>query len=290
MIVFSVGKNSKKVAYLGPEKTFTEIATKELFPFCELIPIQPIRKVVLAVEKDLAEYGVVPLENFYNGEVRETLDSLIDMKYTHIINETSLSIVHCLGALKEHETIEQILSKDQALEQCSRYICTYYPNAQTISLNSTAQAVEEIAFKKLKNAGAIANKSALEKYGLELIEEDICPNNKTRFVILGKKGNGSTGNDKTLLVIHPTVKDKPGVLEKCLGVFSKREINLEYIQSRPDGKDGYYFYIEINGHKEDEKVINSIFELKNFLDPENIYENTLIVLGSYENTNWKSER
>ncbi len=287
MVVFSYENISNKVAYLGPEKTFTQSAAKKLFPFNELVALQPIRKVVLAVEEDSAKYGVVPLENFYNGEVRETLDSLIDMKYTKIIKETSLSIVHCLGALRGHGTIEQILSKDQALEQCSRYICNYFPNAQTISLNSTAQAAEEIYIKKLKNAAVIANKSALEKYGLDLIEEDICPNNKTRFVIIGKSRNSPSGNDKTLLVIHPIIKDKPGVLEKCLGVFSKREINLEYIQSRPDGKDGYYFYVEIDGHEEDEKVKDSIFELKTFLDPEFNYENTLKILGSYENTYWK---
>ena len=278
-----------KVAYLGPEKTFTEKAAKQAFPDADLVPMQPIRNVVLAIENERADYGVVPLENFYNGEVRDTLDSLTECSRARIIQEQPLSIIHCLGALKEHGTITIIRSKDQALEQCSRYLCEHYPSATLIATASTAEAAKYIAEQKALDSAAIANEQALLDSKLEVLAKDICPNNKTRFVILARQDTEQTGDDKTFLAIHPSIKDRPGVLYNTLGFLAGLGINLEAIQSRPDGRKGYYFYLELDGHEKDRNVALALDAIRLSLDPSSKHPKSIKILGSYPNTHWKDE-
>ncbi|MBP7708664.1 prephenate dehydratase, partial [Candidatus Pacearchaeota archaeon] len=222
-----------KIAYLGPKGTFTEKISKELFPNEELIPLQPIRNVIFAVENDKADFAVVPLENFYNGEVRETLDSLNECQKAGIIQEKSLEIVHCLGALKEHQNISKILSKDQALEQCSHFLMDKFPEAQTIAVSSTAEAVRKIKSENILDSAVIASKEAILESELEILNINLVPNNKTRFVVIGKTETKPTSDDKTLISIHPP-KDKAGVLYGVLGFLANAKINLEDIKSRPD--------------------------------------------------------
>ncbi|HDK41785.1 MAG TPA: prephenate dehydratase [Candidatus Pacearchaeota archaeon] len=260
--------------------------TKEIFKDKELISLNPIRNVIMAVENGKADYGIVPLENFYNGEVRETLDSLTECSQTKIIEEKVMTIVHCLGTLKNSKEIKKILSKDQALEQCSKYICENYPNVKTIATSSTAEAVENIKEKAMTDAGAIASEEALKSSGFNILDKDICPKNKTRFIVLSRKISEKTGDDKTFLVIHPPI-DKSGILYNCLKTFSDSDINLELIQSRPNREKGYYFYIELSGHKEDERVTKAIEKLQEYLDPKEEYPNTIKILGSYPNSHWK---
>lgn len=278
-----------KVAYLGPEKTFTEKVTRCLFPVEELFPMQPIRKVVLSVEEGKMDLGVVPLENFYNGPVIHTLDSLVKCTSAIVVQEKALKIVHYLGALKGHLPIVNIYSKDQAIEQCDGFIADSFPDATTISTASTAEAADYIAREKLMNSAAIASKEALKKSGLEIIAEDLCPNNSTRFVVLGKDYAQPTGDDKTIIAIHPLARDEPGVLADCLNIFKALHVNLEGLHSRPDGKKGYYFYAELNGHEKDENIKTSLQAIKFSLDPENKYGGVVRILGSYANSHWKDE-
>jgi len=278
-----------KVAYLGPEKTFTEKVTRCLFPAEELFPMQPIRKVVLSVEDGKMDRGVVPLENFYRGAVIQTLDSLVKCDSTRIIQEKSLKVVHCLGVLKGHCPIIKIYSKDQALDQCDDFIANSFPDAMTIATTSTAEAADYIARERLMDSAVIASKDALVKSGLEVMAEDICPNNSTRFVVLGREYAQPTRDDKTIIAIHPLARDEPGVLADCLNIFKALHINLEAMHSRPDGKKGYYFYIELNGHEKDRGVETALQAIKSSLDSENKYQGVVRILGSYANSHWKDE-
>ncbi len=278
-----------KIAYLGPEKTHTEKAAREMFPESDLISLKPILKVVRAVENKEVDFGVVPLENFYEGEVRETLDALTESTKTRIVKDKAIEIIHCLGVLQNNKRIDKIFSKDQALSQCGEYIYKNYPNAITIATSSTSEAVEKIAKEKLLDSAAIASEEALKNSGFKIISKDLCKNNKTRFAVIGTEQTKQTGNDKTFLVFHPISKDKPGTLQENLSFFSNLGINLEYIQSRPDGKGGYYFYIELKGHEKDEPVQIALKALKYALDPENKYPESLKILGSYPNTDWKNK-
>jgi len=278
-----------KIAYLGPEKTFTEGAARELFPEGDLIPIQPIRNVIMAVENGKAEAGVVPLENLYGGHVIQTLDSLTRCEKTKITQEKALKVVHCLGVLLNHGQITKIYSKDQALDQCDDYIYTNFPEAETIATASTAEAADYIARERLLNAAAIAPQGALLKSGLEVIATNLCPNNSTRFMVLGTNQTMPTGDDKTILAVHPSIRDEPGVLADCLNILKSQHINLECIYSRPDRKKGYFFYMELNGHEDDKNIKIALQAIGYSLDPKQIHQDTIKILGSYANSHWKDE-
>lgn len=276
-----------KIAYLGPTNTYTEIVAKNLFNNSEYFPMTLIRNVVNAVENDEVDFGVIPLENFYNGEVRETLDSLTNCLKTSIVMESSIKIEHCLGALKNHSNITKIISKDQAIEQSGAYLLENYPFCETICVSSTSEAVNIIKRDNLLDSAAIASEKAINDLGLIIIAKNICSNNKTRFIVIGKNKTKPTGNDKTFIAIHPHFHDRPGVLYHTLGFLSGLNINLDYIQSRPDGNCGYYFYIEMNGHIEDLNVKTAINAIRLSLDPLNQHPDVLKILGSYPNTDWK---
>lgn len=276
-----------KVAYLGPAGTFTEKVTREVFPNGELIPVSTNRGVIRQVEAGETEQGVVPIENFYNGEVREVLDALRDCGNVRIVAEKALTIIHCLGALHEHGTIGRVLSKDQALEQSSSYLYANYPDAQIIAVSSTAEAVSQIKTGTLLDSAAIAAEKAITDGGLEVLARDICPNNKTRFAILGREiTTAATGDDKTFLAIHPP-EDRPGVLANLLNIFSAFGVNLEYIQSRPDRKSGYWFYVELDGHVTEGRISHALETINASLNPQGIYSDIMRVLGSYANSRWK---
>lgn len=279
----------KTVAYLGPEKTFTEKAAKEMFVDAEYSPMAHIRKVILAVENAEVDFGVVPLENYYNGEVIQTLDSLTqNSSKARIVMEKPMQIFHCFGALQNHGDILRVFSKDQALEQCESYLMDNYPAAVSIPLSSTAEAVERIKREGLLDSAAIASESAILNSGLEVLAKDICPNNITRFIGLGRYSTQPTGNDKTFVAIHPQTRDRPGTLFHCLAPLEGQQINLEAIRSRPDKHGGYYFYLELDGHEKDCSVISAIRSIKDYLDLGNKFSDAVRILGSYPNTNWKN--
>lgn len=278
-----------KIAYLGPSGSFTEKATRELFTNGELVSFGTIGKAITAVENEEVDFCVVPIENFYNGEVRETLDDLTECSKTKIIKEKVLKIIYCIGALENHDEIEEVLSKDQALEQCNKYLFKNYPKIKNVAVSSTSEAANKIARENLLNSVAIASEEAVKEAGLKILDKNICPGNKTRFVVIGRNKTEPTGDDKTFLAIHPSERDKPGTLANILNIFSSYSINLENIQSRPDGQKGYYFYIELEGHEKDKIVKAAIEGISLSLDPKNKFPNTVKILGSYQNSHWKGE-
>src|SRR3989344_7356008 len=162
-----------KIAYLGPAGTYTETVARDLFKHTELLPIGLIGHIIEGIDDCEFSFGVVPIENLYEGEVRETLDSLTAASDAKIIKESVLQIVHCLGVLPEHGEIKEVLSKDQALGQCRRYLARNYPGVRTIATSSTAEAARIIYEEKRLNAAAIASEEALGQSGLEVLAKDL---------------------------------------------------------------------------------------------------------------------
>jgi len=280
-----------KVAYLGPPGTFTEKVAKQVFPNLELTPFSIMSGVVFAVENKKTDYGVVPLENFYNGDVRPTLDALRKCIRTKIIAERALQVVHCLGVLPGVRKIEYIYSKDQALEQCGDYLFRNFPEANEIPVSSTSEAAQRVVRENLLEAAAIAPKETLIQAGLEVIAEDLCPNNKTRFAVIARENTQPTGNDKTLLAFNPPEKDRSGILCDLLGYFKALEINITSLFTRPDvtpTRRGYWFYIEVQAHERDRKLLTAIRGIRNYLDPTNKIPFASIIksLGSYRDSKW----
>jgi len=265
-----------EATYLGPKGSFSEKAALKAFVESSLIPLPTIRQVIFSVENGLYNYGIVPLENFYNGIVMQTVDCLTECKKTKIIDELYLKVEHCIGALPGHNEIKKIYSHPQALEQCTKYILLNYPKAETIGVESTAKAVEIIKRDQTLDAAAIASKEALGNSNMKIMDEDILPNNSTRFAIISSEKGKDNKKSKTLLSIHPKM-DKPGILYNVLKSIAEEKINMKHIHSRPDGKGKYFFILEIEGHENEDNIIDAINKIADYLGD----KNSVKVLGSY---------
>ena len=253
------------IGYLGPEATYTQqAALKNFGSSVEYRPYNNIADVFHQVEKGDADYGVVPVENSTEGAVFHSLDMLAetDLKITA---QVYLPIEHCLLSSAPLDGITEVHSKDQALGQCRKWLRANLPNATIVECSSTARAVE-IARDK-PGIAAIASSLAGELYDVPVIQRNIQDRaeNITRFLVIartsGPAGNGDVPQ-RTSIVF--SLKDRIGALQSALEPFSKRDVNLCKIESRPSRRKpwDYYFFIDCLGHFDDPLVQQSFAELE----------------------------
>lgn len=279
-----------RVGFLGPAGTYTEEAAKRVATEASLIPYPTIDAVFEAVATREVMRGVVPLESLIQGPVTETLDNLFQYAgKANIIDVLLLPIQHALGALTDKRHIRRILSKDQALKQCSIYLHQHFPQAQLVEMPSTTAAMEEIVRGQLQDAAAIGSEWALQAYGLRILDHNIgnIKDNKTRFAVLGEEYHPRTGNDSTSLVIYPH-RDRIGLLEEILSIISKEyRLNISSLHSRPDTKGRFRFYMEIEGHLEDAAMAGCIEALKRSLVADGV---EVKVFGTYPRRQFNEPR
>jgi prephenate dehydratase/prephenate dehydrogenase len=269
------------IGFLGPEGTYTDEAAKRLFSDTHRAAYPSIDAIFEAVASRAITAGVVPIESLVQGPVTETLDNLFRYAGQVTIGDMLvLSIDHALGALGKPEDIGRILSKDQALHQCSDYIARTYPRAALVETPSTTAAMEMIVRQGWRDAAAIGNAAALQQYGLEVLARGIGnpPHNKTKFAVLGGHYHAPTGTDATSFVIYPH-RDRIGLLQDILHLISRESgLNLSSIHSRPDTKGGFRFYIEVEGHVEDVAVARCLAAMERALVSDDV---EVRVFGSY---------
>jgi prephenate dehydratase/prephenate dehydrogenase len=260
-----------QLGFLGPAGTYTEEAAKAAVSDAVYRPYASIEAVFDAVMRHEVDRGLVPIENVIQGSVTETLDNLYHYADTvQIVDMLVLPIQHAIGALGPVSQITRILSKDQALKQCSAYLQRHYPTAQQVEVASTSAAIDMIVTADLQDAAAIGSPQAMQQYNLPILDVDIgnIKNNKTRFAILGTTAEAChprTGRDATAFVIYPP-SDRKGLLEKILSVISRdHELNLSSIHSRPDTHGAFRFYMEVDGHLTDPPVTACLAALADHL-------------------------
>ena len=264
------------ISYLGPEGSFTHQAAESRFgAMTEYLALESIQAVFESVNTGRARFGVVPLENNQEGLVNETID-LLGKTDLQITAEIPLSIHFAFATKCEHlSDIKKIYSRDIGFRQCKKFLKDSFINnkVEFIPVNSTSKAVQ-IA-KKDKHCAAMCSHIAAKMYDLPILFDNIedSSDNFTRFLIIGKGiKNEVSGNDKTSFLAK--TPDKPGSLMLLLQDFYSEGINLTKLESRP-AKRGksfrYYFYIDIDGHIDDENVSHVM---------EN-HKKTLKWLGSY---------
>jgi prephenate dehydratase len=267
------------VAYLGPEGTFTEQAALLIVGDAspELLPCNDVGDVLRAVSEGAAVRGVVPIENTLEGAVSATLDALAFDTDLLIGGEVELPISFVLGAPAgvTLEDVTTVSSHPVALAACRRWLNATLPDAERRPLSSTARAAQQVAEEG--TGAAIANRVAAERYGLDVLAEDIADvaGNVTRFVVVGRELSPPTGWDKTSLVVFITV-NRPGALLQLLEIFAERDLNLTKIESRPTKAElGYYcFFLDVEGHLADERVGDALAAVKRT-------HRDVKVLGSY---------
>src|SRR5438132_7937079 len=252
-----------KVAYLGPEDSFSHLAAVERFgQAVEFMRVGSIAAVFEEVNRSHADFGVVPLENSTDGRVADTLDMFLRLPQIKVCAEVRLRIHHNLMANCEQQEIRRVYSKPQALSQCRNWLSKNVPHASLHEVASTATAAE--LAQREPGAAAVASRQAAVKYGLRILSSDIedSPNNETRFAIIGHQKCGKTGHDKTALMFR--VSHQPGSLVEALDIFKQGKINLTWIESFPAKtvKPEYVFFIDFEGHAEDTKVARTLKTLQ----------------------------
>ncbi|MGL4553379.1 MAG: prephenate dehydratase [Gemmataceae bacterium] len=251
-----------KVAYLGPEYSFSHLAALEHFgQSVEFVPVATIAAVFEEVHRSHVDYGVVPIENSTDGRVSDTLDMFVRMPHLQINGEVRVHIHHNLIANCEPQEIRRVYSKQQALSQCRNWLAKNMPHAKINDVSSTATAAE-LALRE-SGAAAVASRQAAVRYGLRVLFAQIedSPHNETRFAVIGHKKAEKTGNDKTALMFR--LPHRPGSLVDVLDVFKQSKINMTMIESfpSPTAKSEYLFFVDVEGHVDDPKVGRAIKSL-----------------------------
>ncbi len=264
-----------KVAFLGPQATFTHVAAMQQFGLsAQLVPQKSIPAVFDEVARGRADYGVVPVENSNEGVVTHTLDMFMesDLKiYAEILQEIFHDLLSLSSSMSD---IERVYSHPQALAQCRKWLEENLPDVPLIDVASTAAAAQLAAGDR--SAAAIASAAAGAQYDLRQVKANIAdnPSNFTRFLVISNQIPAPGGHDKTSILF--LIKDEPGILLRMLEPFSKRAINLSKIESRPLKKRAweYIFFLDIEGHIETPDVRDAVEELGGYCQ-------FIKVLGSY---------
>ncbi len=265
-----------RVAFLGPEGTFTQQAALKHFGHSAVcVPMNAIDEVFREVAAGAVNYGVVPVENSSEGVVNHTLDTFINSNLK-ICGEVVLRIHHHLLCSDQtrKEKITRVYSHAQSLAQCRKWLDAHWPMVEKVAVSSNAEAARRV--KGEWNSAAIAGDMAAELYGLtkmaEKIEDE--PDNSTRFLIISNESVPPSGHDKTSIVV--SMRNKPGSLHRLLAPFHCYDIDLTRIETRPaqGGVWSYVFFIDFSGHQDDPKVQYVLREVEEMAAE-------LKILGSY---------
>lgn len=251
------------VAYLGPVGTYSEQAVYLQFGHgVEGLPCTSIDEVFRAAEAGTADFGVVPVENSSEGVVNRTLDLLLQTTLA-ISGEVSIPIHHSLmtktGTM---DGVTRICAHSQALAQCQTWLNQNHPNIERQAVASNGEAAR-IASED-PTAAAIAGEFAGQKYNLQVVKAHVQddPHNRTRFAVIGRLETTASGRDHTSLVL--SVPNKAGAVYNLLAPLAKHAVSMTRFESRPArmGTWEYYFYVDIEGHLQDDKVAKALAELK----------------------------
>ena len=267
-----------RIGYLGPLGTFSEEAALAYEASAIHMPYADIPGVVRAAESGAVDEALVPLENSTEGAVTLTTDLLIHDTGLKIRREVVLPIGHCLLAARDvaPEELRIVFSHPQAIAQCRRFLEERLPRAEPVASLSTVSAVHDMKAAG-RRAAAISSRRAADVLGACVVASDIedIRDNRTRFVVLGRRDARRTGRDRTSICFDFST-DGPGILHAVLGELAARRINMFKIESRParSGLGRYIFLIDLEGHREDAVVAEALERIRS-------RTSSLEILGSY---------
>jgi len=264
-----------KIAYLGPEGTFTQQAVNLHFGHSvQALGVTSIDDVFAQVETTEADFGVVPVENSSQGIVSHTLDRFVESDLK-VCGEIEMAIHHnLLSQSKSLAGIERIYSHQQSLSQCKTWIRQHLPSAECIAVSSNAEAARRV--RHSPDAAAISSQSAADIYAVPILFARIedQPDNATRFLVIGRQLLAPSGDDKTSLLLAGD--EGPGALYSLLSPLARHSLNMSRIESRPSSvaRWSYVFFIDVDGHAETEPLKSALLEMQDM-------SSLTRVLGSY---------
>ncbi len=250
-----------EVAYLGPEGTFSQMASEKHFGhsavFC---PVAGIAEIFRQTDSGAVRFGVVPVENSTEGSVNQTLDLMLDYPL-QICGEVQLRIVHNLAARIPLDAVRRIHVHYQTRAQCRQWLAEHLPHAELLDAPSNAEAAHRAAADPA--GGAVTSLAAAALAGLQVLAPGIedNPENVTRFWVIGRLATRPTGADKTSLVVAGS--HQAGTLHALLAPFAGAGISLTRIESRPARSAlwEYVFHLDFLGHAQDPAVAATLGQL-----------------------------
>ena len=254
-----------KVAFLGPEGTFTQTAVLNHFGHSvRALPLSSIDEVFHEVEAGSADFGVVPIENSTEGTVNHTLDRFLTSPLK-ICGEVELRIrQHLMGSMNSLGRIVRVCSHPQSLAQCREWLEEHLPGIEQVPVASNAEGARRA--RDEKGTAAIAGETAAEVYGLKVLAAEIedRADNTTRFLVLGRKLFAPSGEDRTTLLVSVLHTDAPGALSRLLEPLARHRVSLTRIESRPSRrrKWDYVFFIDFEGHAQDRHIARALGALR----------------------------
>jgi|GEM_PF-6684 len=268
-------QNKLKIAFLGPEGTFSQAAVQKHFgQSVQALPMAALDDVFQAVDEKDADFGVVPIENSTEGSVHNAQDLLVSSRLK-ICGEIELRIEqHLMSASDSLLKIERVYSHQQSLGQCKMWLKKNLPRAELIAVSSNAEAARRA--RGVPEAAAIAPEAAASIYGLQILRRNVedRADNRTRFIVLGRQLFEPSGHDKTSLLLAG--KDEPGLLYQLLDPLARAGVSMTRIESRPmrTGRWEYAFFIDVHGHIKDEPLRIALGQMGHLVGQ-------LKILGSY---------
>ncbi len=255
-----------KVAYLGPEGTFTQSAVLKHFGHSvHALSVPTIDEVFHEVEAGTADFGVAPIENSSEGTVNiHTLDMFLTSPLK-VCGEIELRIhQHLMGRMADIKSIKRVCSHPQSLAQCKAWLAENLPDVELVPVASNAEAARRARDEDA--TAALAGEAAAKVYGLRILFQTVedRDDNSTRFVVVGRKLFPPSGNDKTSLLVSASGTKGPGVLLHLLGPLARHGVNMTRIESRPSRKRkwDYVFFVDLDGHAEDPPVRKALEKIK----------------------------
>lgn len=265
----------EKVAYLGPEGSYSHLAATKMRPRAELLPCANFRAVIGAVERGECDCAVIPIENTLNGGVLQNIDLLQTAEGVVAVEEAAIPLDHRIATLKGAEIcgISSIYSHEQPLAQCAEYLARNFPQAKLIATTSTTASLDMV--KTLSDAAIVG--AHIKREGITLSDENISDgkNNYTHFLLI-KKGSLDKGTHSSKIYFSATCTHKSGALLDILEPLRAGGLNMTKIQSRPikDRAGEYRFFIEVEGDYASAAVRRVLEGVKNIT-------NSFKLLGAY---------
>lgn len=253
------------VACQGIDGAYSNIATEKLFSLSNIMYFKNFEGVFNAVEKGLCKYGVLPIENSIAGSVNAVYDLMREHNF-HIVKSIKLRIQHSILAKKgvKLEDIKEIISHEQAINQCSKFIKSLGDVKITVCPN-TAIAAKMVSESDRRDVACIASRECTGIYDLELLKTNAqnADNNYTRFICISKELEIYKGADRISIMM--TVPHESGSLNKILNKFSTLNLNLTKLESRPleNTSFEFMFYFDFEADLKDKEILNLITELDN---------------------------
>ena len=248
------------IAYLGPEGSFTQLATLKHFGHAaRTVACASIDEAFRLVESRQLDYVVAPVENSTEGAVGRTLDLMVSTPLK-ICGEVVLRIHHhLLRKTPAMDGIRRVYAHAQALAQCHEWLNKNLPaNVERISVASNAEAARLAA--EDADCAAIAGQAAAERYSLAKLAENIEdePNNTTRFLVLGHQEVGQTAQDKTSIIV--SAPNRPGAVHSLLEPLAANGVSMTKFESRPSraGLWDYVFFIDVEGHHSSDNIAQAL--------------------------------